>query len=507
MVSFRILVVDDDALDRMAVRRMLRHADLEVDLIEVGSAKEAVLKIETERFDCVLLDYHLPGHDGLWLIREVRCRGGVLPLIVLTGQGDDETAAELMKAGASDYLPKASLSPERLELSIRNAVHLHLVEEQIAQSREEQRAQAEALRLSEERLRQVLWASELGTWEHDLRTGELKTDARCKALFGLPADAPFTFEMYLGAIHPEDRETIRRQREQDFDPTRGDSNVEYRAIGCRDRTERWLRASVRSIKDSSGLRCHLGTVQDITSSKRAEEETRRRLLFEQQLIGIGSPDLRNPLGAIVMSADMLKLDPLTERQARSVTRITSASDRAVRMIRDLLDFTQARLGGGIVLQPRATDLHQLVPPVLEEMRLGHPGRTIEVEHRGDVNGVWDPDRLTQVLSNLLGNALKYSPPHTPVLLRTRSTDDGVFLEVHNSGPPIPADRLPRIFEPLQRAVDGVDKATRSIGLGLYIVDHLVRVHGGTVTVHSTEEAGTRFVVHLPRAAELRRAAS
>lgn len=233
----------------------------------------------------------------------------------------------------------------------------------------------------------------------------------------------------------------------------------------------------------------------------AEESLRRSEQFERQLIGIVSHDLRNPLNAVLMAAEMLlKRDELDDRTSRTVLRIKSSAERAARMIRDLLDFTQARLSGRLQVDLKPVDLHELARNVVEEMELAHPDRRIEASHEGDGAGEWDPDRLSQVLTNLLGNALKYSPAGTIVRLRTGAGEAGwMSIVVANEGIPIPANRLPALFEPLQRATDQVDKTTRSIGLGLYIVKHIVEAHGGSVAVRSTEQDGTTFTVRLPRA--------
>jgi signal transduction histidine kinase len=135
--------------------------------------------------------------------------------------------------------------------------------------------------------------------------------------------------------------------------------------------------------------------------------------------------------------------------------------------------------------------------MVDEVQLVHPQRRIDVVAQGDGRGEWDPDRLAQVLTNLLSNALSYSPPDTPVTVRTRGTESELVLEVHNRGAPIPAEQLPLLFEPLARGASQQDRMGRSIGLGLFIVRHIVEAHGGSITVRSEEE-GTTFTVHLPR---------
>ncbi|QDE65809.1 hybrid sensor histidine kinase/response regulator [Myxococcus xanthus] len=245
-------------------------------------------------------------------------------------------------------------------------------------------------------------------------------------------------------------------------------------------------------------------VTDSVLARRKESELAQQMKaradFERQLIGIVSHDLRNPLGAITLAvAMMLQRGPLDERQERQAQRIRSSADRATRMIRDLLDFTRARQGTGLPVYPQPMDLHEVVRTVLDEVHAGWPDRRLETECTGSGAGTWDPDRLAQLIGNLVGNALQYSPPGTPVRVASRGDDDGVVLEVHNLGPAIPLERQPRIFEPLERAtVRPEDQGRRSIGLGLYIVRSIVLAHGGTVEAHSQEETGTTFTVRLPR---------
>jgi signal transduction histidine kinase len=242
-----------------------------------------------------------------------------------------------------------------------------------------------------------------------------------------------------------------------------------------------------------------GTVRLARERSERERLLQERADFEQQLLGIVSHDLRTPLAAITMAATILLRRPdLEERLRNPLGRIFSSAQRAIRMVGDLLDFTQARLGGGLPIHPAPLDLHDLARQVVEELQLSHPERALRVEARGDAHGTWDSDRLAQVLGNLLGNALHYSPTEASVQVRTRGEEDAVLLEVHNTGAPIPAELLPRIFQPMQRGHGDNGRTRRSVGLGLYIVRHIVEAHGGTVSVESTAEAGTTFTVRLPR---------
>ncbi|QSQ20932.1 PAS domain-containing protein [Pyxidicoccus parkwayensis] len=238
--------------------------------------------------------------------------------------------------------------------------------------------------------------------------------------------------------------------------------------------------------------------RDIRQRRAQEQETRERAGFEQQLIGIVSHDLRNPISAIILStATQLRRRDLDERLRQPLGRILSSAERANRLIRDLLDFTQARLGGGLPMRPGPMDFHAFTRQVLDEIQVSHPERELRVEQQGDGTGAWDADRLAQLVGNLLGNALAYSPEGSPVRVTTLGEAREVVLVVHNTGTPIPAELLPRLFQPMQRGSSGGTR-NRSVGLGLYIVDQIVRAHGGSITVASKPDEGTTFTVRLPR---------
>ena len=143
--------------------------------------------------------------------------------------------------------------------------------------------------------------------------------------------------------------------------------------------------------------------------------------------------------------------------------------------------------------------------VLDEIEASYPERDLRVQSSGDGDGEWDPDRIAQVVQNLVTNALKYSAVGTAVHVETRGEDGVVILTVHNQGPPILPDALARLFEPIKRAMPGADSTSRSIGLGLYIVKHIVDAHQGIIEVESNAPAGTTFTVRLPKRSPARKA--
>jgi signal transduction histidine kinase len=224
--------------------------------------------------------------------------------------------------------------------------------------------------------------------------------------------------------------------------------------------------------------------------------TARTEVLRDQLVGILSHDLRGPLAAIITGAALLAVpEDHPQRRARVTATIVSSAQRMERMIGDLLDFTQARLAGAIPITREATDLHRVCEQVMREIEMAHPDVVLRGDTPGPLIGRWDADRLAQVVSNLVGNAIQHGGS-TPVTLTARDEGEKVTLTVHNGGAPIPADVWPVIFEPL--AGGPPEPGTHSIGLGLFIARAIVSAHGGRIDVRSSSDEGTTFTVRLPK---------
>jgi signal transduction histidine kinase len=219
--------------------------------------------------------------------------------------------------------------------------------------------------------------------------------------------------------------------------------------------------------------------------------------YRNQFVGVLSHDLRAPLSAITAGAALLTQTGEVEAQrVRVASRILNSAQRMTRMIADLLDLTRTRLGTGIPITRAQTDLEPICQDVVAEMKASYPDAEMHCRSEGDLSGEWDRDRLTQVVSNLVGNALQHGDGRG-VCIVTRGAGDEVLLSVHNGGRTIPEAVQASIFEPLARYAP-TEGSTTSIGLGLFIARAIVVAHGGTITVSSTVDTGTTFEVRLPR---------
>ncbi|GAC1411326.1 MAG: sensor histidine kinase [Gemmatimonadaceae bacterium] len=221
---------------------------------------------------------------------------------------------------------------------------------------------------------------------------------------------------------------------------------------------------------------------------------------KEMFLAILGHDLRTPLGAIMMSAEfMLETQELTEPHLTLTSRISSSSKRMNKMIGALLDFTRSRLGGGIPIARADMNMGKAVHDVVDELSAAHPDRIIKVDARGSLEGEWDCARVSQVLTNLIGNALEYGSGTTMATVSVQGDDKEVSVAIHNRGVAIPAEQLNGIFNPMKRKeMTATSGAGGNLGLGLYIADRIVNAHKGRIDVQSTEEAGTTFTVHLPR---------
>jgi len=217
------------------------------------------------------------------------------------------------------------------------------------------------------------------------------------------------------------------------------------------------------------------------------------------LLAVLGHDLRNPLSSIRMSAEVLTKTPLTPRQNDLVAGIIRGSERMRRMVHDLLDFTRTRLGAKLVISSERCDLGALCRTIAEETRSGHPDRAVSVESSGNCVGQWDCERLAQLVSNLVGNAIQHGHQNTPVKITVAGNDhDAVTLVVENQGPAIRPERRSSIFDPLNRDPGATDRGQiGSLGLGLYIAKEIALAHGGSIKLISSDKSGTRFEVRLP----------
>jgi PAS domain S-box-containing protein len=255
-------------------------------------------------------------------------------------------------------------------------------------------------------------------------------------------------------------------------------------------------AAVPLRRADGSLRGAVVTFRDETERVGREAEQEQAAHFRERFIGILGHDLRTPLSAIMAGAGLiLRQRDAPDAALAAAARINASSERMARMISDLLDFTQARLGGGLAVHRKAADLEQVARAVVEEVAAAHHSRTIAVEIEGDIKGSFDPDRAAQLISNLLANAVTYAPPGDRIVVRVSGDAGRLQIAVDNGGAGIPKEERAKLFDPFRRGRSSGE--SRGLGLGLFIVQQIARAHGGDVQLESSD-GRTVFRVTLQR---------
>jgi len=466
--SGRVLIADDNADMRAYVSRLL-EGRFTIEAVSNGQAALEAARIRPP--DLVLSDVMMPQLDGFGLLRELRAdaRLSHVPVILLSARAGDEAKVEGIRAGASDYLVKP-FSARELLARVEGSIRLARTQARLTEVLD---AMGDAFYVVDRE-----WRFLLVNASHERLTGKPRSETLGRVVWDLFPEAAGRTSKYISEL----QRSLDAQVPVHF--------VEFYAP-----LDLWT--DVRAYPTTEGLAVFF---RDVTEEQNAQATLRRQTEFEQQLVGIVSHDLRNPLSAIHLATTVLqRREHPDERTKKSLARIASSTERATRLVRDLLDFTQARLGGGIRVLRSPLDLAQLLQTSADELRTSFPDRAYQVEISGDPKGHGDADRLAQIIGNLGSNAAKYAAPRTPITLAVRGEEpDVVTLTVHNVGSFIPRAERERLFEPMQRGVGTKSDSDRSIGLGLFIVRQIAIAHGGTVSVESSSERGTVFEVRLPR---------
>jgi PAS domain S-box-containing protein len=495
----RILVVEDDAKMRRVLELLLSgHWTVET----AADAASAIAATRERPPDLVLTDLLLPGMDGYDFLRQLRAEAGTrtLPVIVISGLTEEADRLKALEAGANDYLIKPF--SER-ELMLRVTTHLEM-----GFLRREA-----ALRESETQLRAILEGALDAVVGMDATGVVIDWNAQAQATFGFTRAEATGRRLAELIIPPQFREAHERGLEKYLETGEGPLlNRRVEVEGQRkDGSRVPIELAITVVKGWGFYRFN-AFARDI-SDRRAADAERNRLLEEareanrmkDEFLAMLSHELRTPLSAIVGWAHMLRTGGLDEPTvARAIETIDRNAKVQNQLIDDILDVSRI-VAGKFHLDMRSVDLVRIVEAAIDTVSPLAASKGVELrqdlaaEVRPCCPAIGDPDRLQQVVWNLLTNAIKFTPRGGVVTVEVRRHDEqGEFeIVVRDTGQGIAPDFLPHIFERFRQAGTGA-RRHGGLGLGLSIVRHIVEMHGGTVMAASAGEGqGSMFTLRLP----------
>jgi two-component system CheB/CheR fusion protein len=499
-MGLSILLIDDNPDDRALVERQLKlHLD-EPRVLHAGTAEALEEVLADDSFDVAITDYQLRWSDGIAVLRELKRRFPDRPVIMFTASGNEEVAVAAMKEGLDDYITKTVKHYPRVPFAVRACVE-----------RAEQRRGLEAAReretLAKARLEITLEAAGMGTWQVDLRNEDVAYSEAIGPMFGRARGFVHAgVHDWAADIHPDDSPRVLAAWDR---AVHGEApfRVEFRVPGA-DGVLRWIASSARVLRDAEGAAVLVvGSARDITHEVAIQEDLRHQRAELQkadrqknEFLSIMAHELRNPLAAAGYSVALLRRGVLPPGLLKAVDVIERQTVHMGKLLDDLLDVSRITRNR-IELDLRPIDLRSVIGMGYDNVRpaLEAKGHRTVLPDSGEplvVNG--DEVRLTQVVSNLLHNAAKFTPPGGEVEVRAWREDGQVLMEVADNGAGIEPARLDDVFEMFSQAHTKMHGGQPGLGVGLAVVRSLVGLHGGSVQAFSAGAGrGTRVRVALP----------
>ena len=478
-----LLLVEDNPADAHLVRELLRDDSDRLPLVHVERLGDAVVHLRQEQVACVLLDLSLPDSSGLEGLTSLWEHDPSVPIVVLTGQRDEEVGLEAVKHGAQDFLFKGRADGEAIKRSIRYAIERKKSEQALQQANERF---ATAFRSAATGMALMSPGPEhLGRFRLVNRALCELTGYREEALLG---------KHFAEITHPEDRKEELASIERLVKGEIAKYQLEKRFIRA-DGEPVWILLTASLLSDARGAPLYVfSQMQDISELKRAEQ-------LKDEFFALVSHELRTPLTSVIGYLELLA-DMQPPDAARHFLEVAMrSSERLQRLVGDLLFMAELE-AGRLGLEEGEVDLNAVVAEAVETAATRGRGQGITLELTAEQAAVCsgDRDRLAQVVDNLLSNALKYTPEGGKVDVTLRSDGGGAVIEVADNGVGIPAEEQSRLFERFFRASSATEQATPGVGLGLTIVKAIVEGHGGRISIHSEQDVGTTARVELPVAA-------
>ncbi|MEQ8995467.1 MAG: ATP-binding protein [Coleofasciculus sp. B1-GNL1-01] len=478
-ISAKILLIEDDQDDAFLLKRLLQKAQyLTVDIEQAETLQQAINYLRQQSYDIILLDLFLPETQGLDTFFSLSSHYPDIPIIVLSGLADQDIALAAVQAGAQDYLVKGQFDSHLLSRSIRYGIERQHLSLRLKQQNQE-------LQAKEAQLRTIISQNADGMVMINPQGIVVFANPAAESLLGCPANQLNAAVLGFPFTHQETTELTIQQ------PSGDSVIVEMRLVQMN-----WNSESA-----------YLASLRDITPRKQAEESLRRALDTEKhlnqlksQIISVVSHEYRTPLTVILSSAEMLSRyrQRLSDvKQEQHLGRIKSAVEHLTALVDDVLFISKAELNK-LEFKPEPIEIIPFTQELVSQVQVGQEDNyRLVFSNQGNGNQLnGDAKLLRQIITNLVSNAIKYSPDGGNVGVHLTCEDSQIILQVSDSGIGIPPEDQARLFQSFNRASNV--GAISGTGLGLSIVKKCVELHRGEITLTSAVGVGTTFTVTLPK---------
>ncbi|KAF0236801.1 MAG: multi-sensor hybrid histidine kinase, partial [bacterium] len=498
--TLKILLVDDDNLDRRVIMLSLKKTELLIEAEEVDNSLLAIEKILSNSFDCVFLDYRLPGKNGLEILQEVRSKGKKTPIVILTAHGDEPLAVEIMKAGASDYIPKTLLNPDSLSLSIRNAVRGYQADCQIELHQEELKKERDFNQAVLDTISSLVVVL-------DRKARIVRFNCTCEEILGYNI-VEVKGREFQKFFPPSEIEKIEKNKTI-FDSLLAGQfpqKCEYSLITKNGNNRNIVWVFTCLLDSNSQVDYIVCTGTDITELKLVELElTKAKGVAESstkaktQFLANMSHEIRTPLTAIIGMTELLLSTNLTGEQKGYSKTIRTSSDVLLSLISDILDLSKIE-SDKLELEESPFNLKKCIEQAVELVSTKVNEKGLEFVYKIDENVpimlLGDITRLRQILVNLISNAAKFTSEGEIVLSVNRAKKVNDKYEIHfavkDTGIGIEPEKIDKLFKIFTQVDASVTRQYGGTGLGLAISKQLCEKMGGNIWVESTFGQGATF---------------
>jgi PAS domain S-box-containing protein len=504
--SITLLLVDDTVANLVALKALLGTP--EYCLLTASSGLDALKLAFREKIDVILLDVVMPGMDGFEVARNLKAveRTRHIPILFLSAVATDVSYAyRAYEVGAVDYLIKpleSEMVRKKVAIFAELVRHREMIEQRAlvwhdTQRREYELRMSELRMASDTRYRKLVEGIDHSiAWSVDDSFKLTFISRQAERLLGIPADALLRPNFWVEHLHPDDRLRVlglfRRALSEG-----ADFACDHRLVVAG--RVLWFHTAISGDRGTPPELHGIST--DITDMRGALEEARAAKQSRDEVLAVVAHDLRSPLNAIGIAAASIgsalggSNDPELLRKSVEAKTMVRSVERMERLISQLVDYAQLE-AGGLIIEHQALDVSGLLGDTVDLFRplAAEKGLVFQAHPEGDLRASGDRDRILQVIANLVGNAIKFTPKEGTVEIRAEQRDGEVVVSISDSGPGISPEDLPQIWSRYWHA-----KKYGGVGLGLAIAKALVEAHGGRIWVESRLGAGSTFSFALPRA--------